>query len=373
MIAWRKGIGAVAVVATTSMACTGVTRERTEEEAAIGSTSAPGIAIRVADGLAALRDGTLDRIHLRAGAPAIDVHVELANAPETFHFEIDNVLPDARCTAIAGDGTSLFVKAEARGRSLDKTCDVSIPRELGPAVTLDLHVASDDDGSAEPFTFGLLADVQEAVGEVDAIYARMGEEADLRFVLFSGDLTRGGSREELLEFERHEKRLDVPLYATLGNHELGSDRVHFHDLYGRGNYSFVYRSTRFTLLDSASATIDPAIYDRLDAWLGAGRHGVHVVAMHVPPFDPSGFRNGAFASRSEAAKLLERLAEGRVDLTLYGHVHSYYAFANAGIPAYISGGGGAIPERLDGIGRHYMKFHVDPIRGVRDATVVRVD
>lgn len=40
-----------------------------------------------------------------------------------------------------------------------------------------------------------------------------------------------------------------------------------------------------------------------------------------------------------------------VDLTVHGHVHSYYAFANAGIPAFITGGGGAIPERFDAIGR----------------------
>jgi hypothetical protein len=37
--------------------------------------------------------------------------------------------------------------------------------------------------------------------------------------------------------------------------------------------------------------------------------------MHIPPLDPTGVRNGAFASRSEAAKLLARLAEGGVDLS----------------------------------------------------------
>ena len=81
---------------------------------------------------------------------------------------------------------------------------------------------------------------------------------------------------------------------------------------------------------------------------------MHVVVTHIPPLDPVGERNAAFGSRAEAAKLLQRLASGTVDLTLYGHVHSYYAFGNAGIPAYISGGGGAHPEKLDGIGRHYL-------------------
>jgi hypothetical protein len=95
--------------------------------------------------------------------------------------------------------------------------------------------------------------------------------------------------------------------------------------------------------------------------------------MHIPPLDPIGVRNGAFASRIEAAKLLGRLAEGHVDLTLYGHIHSYYEFDNAGIPAFISGGGGAIPERFDGIGRHFMLFQADPTRGITAHQIVRVD
>jgi hypothetical protein len=95
--------------------------------------------------------------------------------------------------------------------------------------------------------------------------------------------------------------------------------------------------------------------------------------MHIPPIDPIGVRNGSFADRNEAAKLLTKLADGRVDLTLYGHVHSYYAFSNASIPAYISGGGGAIPERFDGMGRHYLTFDVDPAAGIMQAAVVRID
>jgi Icc-related predicted phosphoesterase len=100
---------------------------------------------------------------------------------------------------------------------------------------------------------------------------------------------------------------------------------------------------------------------------------VHVVAMHIPPFDPVGTRNAAFASRAEAAALVSKLAEAGVDLTLYGHIHSYYSFRNAGIPAFISGGGGANPEHADHIGRHFMVFDIDAKRGLVSSRVVRVD
>ena len=88
---------------------------------------------------------------------------------------------------------------------------------------------------------------------------------------------------------------------------------------------------------------------------------------------PVGVRNGAFASRNEAQRVLAKLAGGHVDLTLYGHVHSYYAFDNADIPAFITGGGGAIPERFDGIGRHFLNILADPGRNTLDVGLVRVD
>ena len=65
-------------------------------------------------------------------------------------------------------------------------------------------------------------------------------------------------------------------------------------------------------------------------------------------------------------RLLSQLADGNVDLTLYGHIHTYEAFENAGIPAFISGGGGADPMKGDGIDRHFLVVDVgaDGIGGV---------
>ena len=127
------------------------------------------------------------------------------------------------------------------------------------------------------------------------------------------------------------------------------------------------------MLDSGSATIDPLADDWLDGWLANGKQSVHVVAMHIPPLDPVGTRNASFSSRAEASKLLAKLAEARVDLTLYGHIHNYYSFENAGIPAIISGGGGATPEHVDNIGRHFVVFEADATSGIVSTEVVRVD
>jgi hypothetical protein len=78
-------------------------------------------------------------------------------------------------------------------------------------------------------------------------------------------------------------------------------------------------------------------------------------------------------SRNEAAALLSKLAQGDVDVTFYGHIHSYYSYDNAGIPAFISGGGGARPETFDGIGRHFLVVDVEPLAGIEQVGLVRTD
>jgi hypothetical protein len=57
---------------------------------------------------------------------------------------------------------------------------------------------------------------------------------------------------------------------------------------------------------------------------------------------------------------VSRLVGAGVDLALYGHVHTYIPFENAGIPSYISGGGGAEPMKGDGIDRHFLMVELDP-------------
>jgi 3',5'-cyclic AMP phosphodiesterase CpdA len=208
---------------------------------------------------------------------------------------------------------------------------------------------------------------------VQDIYDRINATPRIEFLLGAGDLTRRGSVAELEQFQAYMLGLSVPYYVTLGNHELGASPPRYHDYFGRGSSSFEYHGVRFTLLDSASATLDPIVYGWLDEWLALGREQPHVVAMHIPPLDPIGVRNGAFASRAEAAKLLAKLASAGVDLTLYGHIHSYYRFDNAGIPAQISGGGGAVPEKFDDIGRHFLVIDVDPATSSFETTIVRVD
>ena len=347
------------------LGCARPGQERTEADREVGHSASDALSIDVDDGLAAVRSLEAGQVSLWANAPRLRFQLRFgATLPETLRLEVHNCMPQSVLDA------GLLSVLES-GRDAGNVCWF----ELGP---IDRHAASltlapPDSAAPSPFRFALMSDVQEAINRVQDIYRRMNLEPDLDFLLGAGDLTEHGSADELERFQRELQGLDIPYYTTLGNHELRESPSLFQPYFGRCNESFEWRGVRFTLLDSASATIDPLAYDWLGDWLRLGADGLHIVAMHVPPRDPYGLRDLSFADRDEAAKLLARLAAAGVDLTLYGHIHSYYHFENAGIPAYISGGGGSHPERFDHIGRHFLVVHADPAAQTLQVQLVRVD
>lgn len=339
--------------------CLHVGEARTERDTSIGIDQHDGMRLVVADGAAAIRSFEPSSIHLWSNAPELDIEIDPGTHPGNWELRVDNTLIDAVL-----DGAELVpsdVLTEHRWRV-----------QLDGKTTL--RVRAPDRDRIQAWRFLFFADVQDAIDRVQDIYESMNTEPDIRFAMIGGDLTEAGTRPQLERFEREMKTLRVPAFATLGNHELfDEDGVPYQEMYGRASSHFTYRGVAFTLLDSSSSSIDPTVFDWLEGWLADGHDKLHVVTMHIPPLDPIGSRAGGFASKMEAQKLLQRLVDGHVDLTLYGHIHSYYGFSNAGIPAFIAGGGGAIPERFDGVGRHYLVVDVDPITQRLTTTLRRVD
>jgi Icc protein len=362
-----KRAGALGLaLAVAPVACLRPSEERARRDQLVGAEEVDGVRVVVDEGRAAVRELTPERVLLWESAPTLSLTLSWSGPPPSeFSVEVLNCMPDAELQAPGA--TLLSSERDATGRCSFRLGSI----EASPALALSLAPPGALDPT--PFQFAVMSDVQEAITRVQDIYAVMNREPDIDFLLGAGDLTERGSPEELERFERELRQLQIPYYTTLGNHELGQSPSRYQDYYGRGSQSFVYHGVRFTLLDSASATIDPIVFGWLDEWLAAGAAQAHVVAMHIPPLDPVGVRNGAFANRNEAAKLLGRLAAAGVDLTLYGHIHSYYHFENAGIPAHVSGGGGAIPERFDDMGRHFLVVDVDPATQALGVRVVRVD
>jgi hypothetical protein len=326
--------------------------ERAAADLAVGHGEGAGLVLDVVDGLGVVREVAPGRVTIHASAPAITIALSAdATAGDTLHVTVENTLADAVLTS-----PTLAVDAPApRTRPTTLVQDVAItPGEH----TLVLAPTDDVPG---PFRFVAFGDIQTALPTVDEVFAEIASiTPPPRFVVFMGDLTERG---ELAEYELADEQLatlPVPFYPTLGNHELWADPARFRDRYGRSSYQFVYRDVAFTFVDSGDAGLDPTVEAELDDWLAAARDRMHVFLTHFPPIDPVGTRYGSFRSRRDAHRLLNKLASAGVDLTLYGHVHSFLSFENAGIPAFIAGGGGARPERWDGVGRHFLVVDLAP-------------
>lgn len=360
--------GLLMALVLSSTACLDVGDERAERDATVGKASDGDARIVVANGLAAVRRFKQRDVVLWGQAPQLSWSLKTADKNQVWRIEVLNIVRGAELRIREKDGAETLQK---RAETPRVTAGVWTPT-LKANTDYTMTLASPGAGQVRPFRFLVFADVQEAIDGVKDIYESMNLETDAEFCLISGDLTMNGTQAEFDRFEKELERSLIPCFATLGNHDVAERETAWHDRFGRGNFSFEHRGTRFTLLDSASATLSPKVWPWLDGWLAAAREQPHLVMMHIPPLDVDGARSGAFASRGEAHQLLTKLAKGGVDLTVYGHVHTYASFTNAGIPAHISGGGGSIPMALDGIGRHFLSVTVSPKNQRFRVAVIRV-
>ncbi|HKE15611.1 MAG TPA: metallophosphoesterase [Kofleriaceae bacterium] len=364
-------LAAASVLVSCSLAaCVRPAEERTLDDLDVGVAEAEGLAIEIEGGAAQVRSLRGDAIQLWAQAPVLRAHLTSSReGAGTVTITVENCMPGAEL--VARDGSGAPIEVAALGGERPTVCRFELAPPPGQETTLDL--APPDADTGDRFRFAAMGDIQTALPSVDEVFARIDQEPDLRFVFSMGDLVEDGRLDEYDLLLAQLERLDIPYFSTIGNHELRAHIDRWHDLFGRYNVHFTFKGAAFSIVDSGNASLDPLVYDWLDEWTREAVGGVHVFGTHYPPIDPIGVRQGSFRSRKEAAKLLALLAGGKVDLTLYGHIHSYYAYSNAGIPAYISGGGGALPEKFDGIGRHFLVVEVDPARGIDSVGVVRVD
>lgn len=354
-------------------ACAGCTfrpaEERWDLDQQVGLAELRELSFEVQEGLAAVQEANSGTVVFWAQAPALQIRVRSTSASEqTWRLRFRNIMPAAELSWSSSTGLPQ-PSIEAEPSATSKTWRVRIPAGTDAV----LQCAPPDDASLQTWRFGVLSDVQDDLGRFDDIIARMNADPALRFIVSTGDLTEDGAREELERFQEALELLSVPLFTTIGNHELGASPRHWNELFGRTSFTFAFKGVRFYMVDSGSATIDPSVYDALSQWMRQNAQPHQAFVSHVPTIDPVGLRGGSFASRKEAALLHTLLAKHGVDVMFHGHLHSYFVGSSAGIPTYVSGGGGAIPEEFDGIDRHYLAVDIDPLELTHQVALVRVD
>ena len=334
----------------------------------VGVGEAPPLAVRAVENFAQLRELSPTGAVMWVSAPELSIEIENGGTTDTeFDLTLLNATAATEFSATLAGAPHGVLEVE-RTRPTERQARLDVPAMATVTVTLALPAEI-----AGPFRVAVMGDIQTALDSVDEVFDAISDVENLDFVISTGDIVESARENEFDLFDAQLQFLRIPFYSTIGNHEIRGDHEIWHRRYGLYSLYFVYRDVAFSFIDSGNGGIHPTVGDRLQRALDEHRDRIHLVGTHYPPFDPIGVRSGSFRSRKEAAAFLARLADGRVDTTFYGHIHSFYAYENAGIPAYISGGGGASPERWDGIGRHFLVLTINPNEGSTEVGLVRVD
>jgi 3',5'-cyclic-AMP phosphodiesterase len=191
--------------------------------------------------------------------------------------------------------------------------------------------------SRNDFTFVVLGDSRD--GEVIFRRAlRLAKCYDPLFILHGGDYSGQGGEGETAAFLSvvEETIPGLPLFVVMGNHEnrdVFTSKV--------GPTRFTLRSSRLGLnlvaLDNSDYVLKRPDLDYLETQLSAGGKG-GFVAMHVPP-KTSRWSWHTFTDGSDELKNI--LSRNSVQAAFFSHVHLFDRSEYAGVPAFITGGGGA--------------------------------
>lgn len=210
------------------------------------------------------------------------------------------------------------------------------------------------------------------------------------FVIDNGDLVFGGEPNKYRLFYETVSKLRVPLYTTLGNHDIRENgRPIYTKLFGPPYYSFDYGNTHFIFLDSSRGWAEKRAISLVQyAWLendlkSAFGKKIFVIS-HIPPTDPRGnFQKNTFPNepgiektsfferlmnnynqyksidhgfpdKKEAERFEKLMTKYKVDTVFLSHIHSYFSYIRGNVRYIISGGAGAELLTTDSY-YHYLR------------------
>ena len=191
---------------------------------------------------------------------------------------------------------------------------------------------ADGQGNSGEFSFIAVNDLHYLDDHCGPWFARVVEQMKasspkIDFCLIGGDWTEKGTAGELTEVRDAFKKLGVPAYGVIGNHDYvtQTDRTAYEDIFpGRLNYHFEHRGWQFVALDTSEGqrykdtTIQPATLQWLDDTLPKlDKKRPLVIVTHFPlgPLTPSRPKN--------ADAVLERFKEYNLQAVYNGHFHGF--------------------------------------------------
>lgn len=298
---------------------------------------------------------------LRSLSPSVQITIRGGPQAKTYRIRLENVNP----SKIEVRNTDSFQSVEAHTILLlanlssgqEKTIQVKLKEQPNP----EFVILGDNRNGYQ--TFSQIMDQINAIGPA--------------FTIDNGDLVYGGEPNKYRLFYETVSKLQVPLYTTLGNHDIRENgRGIYTKLFGPAFYSFDYQNIHFAFLDSSRGwsekrSIPEEQYQWLEKDLEKAQGKRIFVVTHIPPTDPraktepnqypqmseaqkagpikeemsklSGTSNldHAFPDKEEAKRFESLMTKYKVDTVFLSHIHAYFSFVKDDVRYIISGGAGA--------------------------------
>jgi 3',5'-cyclic-AMP phosphodiesterase len=169
------------------------------------------------------------------------------------------------------------------------------------------------------FSFAATSDPHRNYEELRAVLDHMQQDTSIAFVLVCGDITDGGTVNEMKRYVEVMQESRLPFITVIGNKEhAGIGRITFEEMFGARNNQFMVAGSRFVLFDNVVNESDlPLEFDWLRTTLAAPHDGHTIMAMHVQPTDTNQLK------REHLEALNEIVAEHRPAHVFMGHNHAF--------------------------------------------------
>ena len=221
----------------------------------------------------------------------------------------------------------------------------------------------------ETFSFAVFGDTRNVVFVASKIYEKTAE-LDPVMAFHTGDLIRGGTVDEYLEFYLPLLEITdpIPVFPVPGNHERGARRdfAAYHAIWGSDRFSFDYGPCRFVGFNASEVVrVTRSELRFLDRELSKPGAEYKFVFFHIPPkyFEKAIIGDDSRGFAWNSRKLHEIFVRNGVTEVFMGHIHGYASTKIDGVRYTLTAGAGApLSTRLPEEGQiyHLLMMEVSP-------------
>ncbi|MEY8001112.1 metallophosphoesterase [Clostridium sp. Mt-5] len=310
-------------------------------------------------------DNRTENLILRSISPTPEISIRAnSKGNKTFYLRLENINPvDTNFSNIEKNQVKIIDS---------HTVALAISLKANEEKTIKAVPKDNTDG----FEFVMLGDNRDGYQTFSQILDQINA-IDPAFTVDDGDLVFGGEPHKYRLFYESVAKLKVPLYTTLGNHDIRENgRPTYTKLFGPPYYSFDYKNVHLVFLDSSrgfteKVAIPEEQYKWLENDLKSAKGKLIFVFSHIPPSDPRKYvdantlpnisdeerpglierimnnysqyksLNHGFPDQAEAKRFENIMTKYHVHTVFLSHIHSYFSYIKDNVRYVISGGGGA--------------------------------